>query len=175
MCNNITEVYSYNDSTMSTTSSNYAPIGYAFYNYSYVQTLIYSAEMAGLTGPISAFTFNPTNTTSSSYYTHMDVYMANVPDSNLASGFIYPDSNHVFVPVITDGNFNFTVTGWQSPHGFDTTFTWDGHSNVLFAVNRRHGSYSSSGTFAAHSTSSIRTRYIYNDGSAYNINSVSGG
>ena len=142
MCASATELYSY-DSTMSTTTSSYGPMGYSFYNYGYVQTLIDSAQMAGLTDPINAFAFSPSSTSQGSYYTHCDIYMANVPETSLSSGFIMPDTtNHRFVEVIHDGDMCYTSTGWQL-HGFDTTFTWDGHSNVLFVVNRRHGSYSS--------------------------------
>ena len=76
--------------------------------------------------------------------------------------------------MISNGTFNFTDTEWQL-HAFDTSFTWDGHSNVLFAVNRNHGSWSSAPYFCAHNTSSPKGRYAYNDNSPYNINTVSGG
>ena len=174
LCDNVVEAYSY-DSTMTSTTSSYAPMGTSFYNYGYVQTLIDSAQMAGLTDPITAFAFSPSTTSQGNYYTHIDVYMANVPESDLSSGFIMPDTTtHVFVPVVTDGDFCYTTTDWQL-HSFDTTFTWDGHSNVLFVINRRHGSYASGATFNAHNTSSVKTRYLYQDGSAYNPSTVSGG
>ncbi|MBQ6068341.1 MAG: fibronectin type III domain-containing protein, partial [Bacteroidales bacterium] len=54
LCANPTELYSY-DSTMTATTSSYGPMGYSFYNYGYIQTLIDSAQMAGLTDPINAF------------------------------------------------------------------------------------------------------------------------
>ena len=169
MCEDMADVYNY-DASMSTTTSSYGPIGYATYNYSYVQTIIDSAHMAGMTEPITAFAFNATNNTSSNYYTGMDVYMANIPESDLSSGFILPNTTtHQFVQVVSNGDFNFTDAGWQV-HAFDTTFTWDGHSNVLFAVNRHHGSWSSSTSFAAHSTSTIRTRYSYQDSGPISIN-----
>jgi hypothetical protein len=100
--------------------------------------------------------------------------MANVPESDLSSGFIHPDSNHVFIPVIGSADFTYSTTTEQL-HSFDTTFTWDGHSNVLFAVNRQHGSWTSGSSFRAHNASGSKMRYVYNDGSPYNINSVSGG
>ena len=162
MCDNVTELTSY-DSTMNATTSSYGPIGYCYYNYSYVQTLLDSATFAGLTDPITAFSFKPTNTTSSSYYNHTTVWIANVPETSLSAGAILPDDSvHIFVPVITDANFSFTDTEWQM-HPFDTAFTWDGHSNVLVSVKRDHGSYASSGSFSAHSTSTVRTRYYYQD------------
>ena len=175
MCPNATVGYNY-DNSMTPTTSSYGPIGYATYENSYVQTIIDSAHMAAFSAtPIAAFAFNATNTVSSDYYTGMDVYMANIPEDNLSSGFILPNATtHQFVQLISNGNFNFTEAGWHV-FAFDTTFTWDGHSNVLFAVNRHHGSWSSSTTFAAHSTSTIRTRYIYQDGTPYSITNPTGG
>ena len=161
--------------TATSTTSYYLPVGYSTYNYSYVQTIIDSAQMAGLLGEITAFAFHPYSTaTGSTYFTGMDVYLANVSESDLSAGFILPDSNHQFVQVISNGTFNFTDTEWQL-HSFDTSFTWDGHSNVLFAVNRNHGSWASSPYFCAHNTSSPKGRYAYNDNNPYNINTVSGG
>ena len=163
------------DPTASATTSSYSPIGYATYNYSYVQTIIDSADLASLGGDITAFAFLPTNTTSSDYYTNITMYMANVSESNLTNNFIMPDStNHVFVKVIDSANFNFTTTDWQI-HNLDTAFTWDGHSNLLIAVNREHGSWSSSTSFSAHTASVAKMRYVYQDSGPYNINTVSGG
>ena len=165
--------YNYDSSATSTTST-YGPIGYSFYNYSYTQTIVDSAFLAGITDPIVAFAFNPYNTNEGSYFTHMDVYLANVPESNLSTGFIHPDTNHQFVPVIYDADFCYTSVGWQV-HNFDTSFQWDGHSNLLVSINRRHGDYESGATFHAHNTSTAKTRYVYNDGSAYSPSTVSDG
>ncbi|MDO4217361.1 MAG: fibronectin type III domain-containing protein [Bacteroidales bacterium] len=173
LCDGATNAYNY-DSTMNSTTSSYSPIGYATYNYSYVQTIIDSAYMAELGGDITAFSFKPNSTTSSTYFTNMTVYMANVSETDLTAGFILPDSTHSFVKVIDSANFNFSTTDEQF-HLFDTAFTWDGHSNVLFAVNREHGQWSSSPSFAAHTASTAKMRYVYNDNSAYDITTVSGG
>ena len=172
LCENAFSFYSY-DSTMSATTSTHGPIGYSFYNYGYVQTIIDSAQLAGLNGDITAFAFSPANTDRGNYYTHCDLYLANVPESSL-SGFILPDSTHNFVKVIDDGDFCYSTTGWQL-HGFDTVFAWDGHSNLLVSVNRRHGSYSSGATFNAHTSSVTKSWYVYQDGSAYDPYTVMGG
>ena len=174
LCDNANYIVNY-DSTMSSSTSSYSPIGYATYNYSYVQTIIDSAYMAGLDGDVTAFSFFPTNTTANTYYTNMTVYMANVPESDLSSGFIMPDTtNHVFVKLLDSVSLNFDDAVEQT-HLFDTTFTWDGHSNVLFAVNREHGSWTSSNSFAAHTGSGSKMRYAYTDSAPYDINTVSGG
>ena len=176
LCDNAGVAQNWTSSTSSTTDY-YSPIGYSCYNYSYTQVIIDSAQLASLNGDITAFGFKPSNSASSfgSYYTHMDIYMANISESVFSSGFIYPDTtDHIFVQVMDDGNLCYTNDNWQT-FMLDTTFTWDGHSNVLFAVNRRHGVYSCSAQYEAHSASGNKMIYVYNDGSAYNINTVSGG
>ena len=174
LCDYVSQHYGYGNTT--STTDNYVPLGVSIYGYSYVQTLIDSAQMAGLTDPLNAFAFNPSTTTNGYYYNHIDVYMANVPEIDLAGGFIHPDSNHLFVPVITDGDLRYNTVGWQT-HRFDTPFIWDGHSNVLFAVNRRHGMSSNgyAASFNAHTTSNVRTRFINQSNTAYNPSTVSGG
>ena len=173
MCDNGASRLGYDPAWPATTTT-YAPMGYSFYNYSYIQTLIDSAQLAGLTDPISAMAFNPVNGTQGNYYTHMDVYLANVPETDLSTGFITPDTSHIFIQVAHDADLTYTDGGWRL-FGLDTTFQWDGHSNLLVTVNRRHGSYSSGASFNMHTTSSVRTRYLYQDGSAYNINNPTGG
>ena len=176
MCENGSFVDNYT-SSMPTTSSTYSPIGYSFYKYSYVQTIIDSAYMSNIHGSVTAFGFVPTSLISSNYFNHMTVYMANVPESDLSSGFIHPDTtDHVFVTMLTDADFSFTSTGMQV-HSFDTTFTWDGHSNVLFAVNRQHGSYNSGASFQAHTHTGagVKMRYINQDSGPFDPATVSGG
>ena len=161
-------------SSASTTTDEYSPIGYSCYNYSYTQIIIDSAQLASLNGDITAFEFKPYNSASSygSYYTNMNIYMANISESTFTSDFIHPDANHQFVQVMTNGNCNYTNDNWQTIM-LDTTFTWDGHSNILFAVNRQHGSYSCSAEYEAHYSTGNKMAYAYNDDNAYNINNAS--
>ena len=173
LCNGVSIVENFT-ATQTQTTSTYTPIGYSFYNYSYVQTIIDSAQMASVSGAVTAMAFYPTVTTAGSYFNSMEVFLANVSESNLTNGFVVPDATHQFVQVINSTSFNYTTTGWQM-HGFDTPFMWDGHSNVLVAVKRSHGSYQTGATFRAHTASASKARYVYNDDDPYNINSVSGG
>ncbi|MBP5541806.1 MAG: fibronectin type III domain-containing protein, partial [Bacteroidales bacterium] len=173
MCDNLVTADSW-DSAWSATTNNYSPIGYSFYNYTYVQTIIDAARFAEVEAEITAFAFNPAASTAGDEFNHMDVYMANVSESDLSNGFIMPDANHQFVQVLHDADLTYSTVGWQM-HSFDTAFVWDGHSNVLFAVNRRHGHYTSGASFNAHSTSVAKSRYVYTDSSPYDINTVTGG
>ncbi|MBR0170684.1 MAG: fibronectin type III domain-containing protein [Bacteroidales bacterium] len=172
MCDNAITMENF-DTTMNTTTSSYTPIGYSLYNYSYVQIIIPASSMDANGTEITALSFLPTSTTSSNYFTNMDVYMANVSENEFTD-FIHPDSAHTFVQVISNGNFNFDGTTWQT-HAFDTPFTWDGQSNVLVAINRRHGSWSSSSSFAAHTDTLYRAIYDYTDNGAFDINTAEDG
>ena len=167
LCDNGAVAMNY-DASLSSTTTSYGPIGYSYYNYSYVQTLIDSAYMASIGGAeVGYFGFNPTTVAAgSTYYTGMNIYMANVPESDLSAGWILPDdSAYIFQQVLTNDTLNFTETGWQV-FQLDTTFVWDGHSNVLVSVVRNHGSYASGPSFSAHSTGS-KMRYAYRDSSPY--------
>ena len=157
------------NSTVCTQSTSYFP-GYATYNYSYSEVILDSADIDG-SGDIVAWAFKPQNLTANTYYTNCTVYMAHTNQTNLSSGFIQDTAT--FVKVFT-GDLNFTNTEWQTIM-LDTTFTWDGHSNIVVAVDRRHGSWTSSGYFDAFSASSSKARYIYQDSGPYNIGSISGG
>ena len=166
---------------MTPTTTNYAPIGYSTYNYSYVQTIIDSAQLATLNGGsgnpavISTFAFLPlTVTEGSNEFNGMYVYMANISETDLSSGFIMPDANHHFDTVLSNGSFNFTDAEWQY-HDLDTVFTWDGHSNVLFAVNRVNGTWKSTPSFSAHQSDVAKTRYAYDDNNTFDISTVSAG
>ena len=176
LCDNPTMATNWDTTMTGGVTSSYSPIGYSFYNYSYTQTIIDSAQMAEIGGDVTAFAYYPSSTTAGSYFSNMDVYMANVPESNLTAGFIHPDStNHVFVQVLAGGDLSYTTAG-EHIVSFDVPFTWDGHSNVLFAVNRKHGSYSSGATFASHTQTAGKMRYAYQDSpGAFDINTVANG
>ena len=172
ICESAEFAYSYHPSD-SPSSSSYLPIGYSTYNYSYVQSIIDADLLSELTSPeIIALAFNPIDPTCGDYFTNIDIYMANVSETNLSSGFIMPDSNHQFVQLTHGADLTYTAGGWKLV-GFDTTFTWDGQSNILLTVNRRHGSWSSGANFNSHSTGSvIKSRYLYQDSGPYNPNTI---
>ena len=171
MCENAVIAESWN-STMSASTSSYAPMGYSTYNYTYVQTLIDSAQFADIQGDISAFAFKPSTSSTGNYFTHITIYMANVPESSLSSMILPDTTTHRFYKVIDDRNMNYTTADWQL-HSFDSNFTWDGHSNVLFAMKRDHGSWSSGASFQVHNTTNTRTLYMYQDSGPISITSPS--
>ena len=177
LCDNATTVTNF-DSTMSTGTSSYSPIGYSTYNYSYTQTIIDSAQLAGLAdaGDITAMGFSPASTSAGDYFTNITVYLTNLPDSlgDLSSSFILPSADLPFVKVIDNADFSYTTTSLQL-HGFDTTFTWDGTSRILVSVVRNHGAWTSGSSFNAHTQTSGHMRYAYTDSAPYDYTTVTGG
>ena len=175
MCDNVVTVTNF-DTTMSPVTSSYSPIGYSTYNYSYTQTIIDADQLAALAGDITAFAFSAASTSAGSYFTNMTVYMANIPDSisDLSSDFIHPSTDIEFVKVINGADFSYSSVGLQI-HGFDTAFTWDGQSNILFSVAREHGSWSSGASFNAHTQTSGKMRYAFTDSGPYDYTTVTGG
>ena len=174
MCDGVVIAQNFVDTIPGTTST-YSPMGTSFYNYGYNQIIIDSAYLAEIGGDISAIAFHPSTANKGDYYNHITVYLANIPDSlSLASSFIHPAEVGGFDTVITDRDMCYTTTDWQL-HGFDQPFTWDGHSNILVSIQRNHGSYSSGASFNAHTQPAGKGRYIYQDGSAYDPSTVTGG
>ena len=158
------------NSTVCNQSTQYFP-AYSFYDYSYTEVIIDSADLVDLTD-ITAWAFKPQNTAAgSSYLDSCTVYMAHTTQSSLSSGFIQDTTT--FVKVFT-GNLSFSNNHWQTIM-LDTVFTWDGHSNIVVAVNRRHGDYATSGYFDAFTASESKARYIYQDNTPYTVGSISGG
>ncbi|MBQ6096351.1 MAG: fibronectin type III domain-containing protein, partial [Bacteroidales bacterium] len=142
-----------------TSTTNYFP-GYSFYNYSYSEVIIPASTLSNyLTNEFKGLMFNPTVTTAGTYFTNCTIYLANTTVNSLSSGFI--DDPATFEMVFT-GNLSYTSTGWQTVE-FDDSFMWDGSSNIVVAVVRSHGSYSSGATFAAYSAGGTLGRYCYRD------------
>ena len=155
------------NSETQTTTTSYFP-AYSYYNYSVSEVLVPAEALEGL-GEIHSMQFKPTNTTSSNYYNNCEVYLANSTLTDLSGGWVQDTSLHL----VFTGSLNFTTTDWQTIT-FDTAFAYNGNSLIVL-VRRNHGSYSSSGSFAAYNPGVVLGRYIYQDGGAYTIGSISGG
>ena len=157
-------------STASTTSS-YLP-AYSLYNYSYSEVIIPSSQLedAGIT-EIKELLYMPTSTTSNTYFNNCTIYLANTTVDNLSSSF----TNSTDFEQVFAGSLNFTSANVWKSVVFDNSFTWDGSSNIVVAVKRDHGSWSSSCSFKAFTASSSLARYAYTDSAPYTMGSVTGG
>ena len=152
------------------TTTRYFP-GYSYYNYSYSEVIIPASRLTGL-GEIKGLEFKPTSLDNgSSYFTNCEIYMMNTNATSLANGFIQDTDN---LQLVFTGDLSHDNTNWQTVT-FDTSFTWNGTSNVLVAVRRNHGSYATSGYFEAFTSTDTLARYVYRDGSAYPIGEITGG
>ena len=166
------------DTTQVLTTTNYVP-GYSYYNYSYTQTLFDSTDLSALANPINGFDFHALTSTGGTHFHNCEIYLGHTDKEQFTGGdWVLIDSAALaqgqFVKVFT-GDLTYTE-GWNL-FGFDTTFTWDGHSNVVMAIKRDNGTYVSGSQFQAvqDPTGKYRTLYVFNDGSAYDPATVSGG
>ncbi len=138
------------DSTMLSGSHNAMPVGINVRPYSYVQTLVDSAHLAGLESGITALAFRPASFIEGNHMNNITVYLANVADTDMSAGPILPDAGHRFVKVIDSANLCHTATtDWQMV-SFDRPFMWDGHKSLLVAVLREDGGSSAQVTYACH-------------------------
>lgn len=143
-----------------TTTNSYLP-SYSFYCYSYTQQVYTAAELGGANELHSiAFDCASVGTPVRNYA----IYLMHVPDSvstSASTAWLPVDSaKQVFTGSVT------WETGWNVID-FDSIFHYNGIDNLAVLILDNTGSYSTSNTFHAHS-STISSRYVYNDGSAYN-------
>ena len=142
------------DTNMAYSPAGSMPIGYNGY-YSYVQTLVAPAHLAGLEEGITAMAFRPTNHQEGDHLKNVSVWLANVADTALNDGFLVPDNEHYFVKVVDSANFCHTATSdWQTIH-FDRPFRWDGQRRLLVAVLSQDSGEGMPVSYAGH--------YRYND------------
>ena len=138
------------DSTLWENTTPNMPIGFNGNPYSYVQTLIDSAHLAGLEGGITALAFRPADYIAADHQGRISVYLANVPDTAFTVGPLLPDGGHRFVKVIDSANFSHgATTDWQL-FSFDRPFMWDGRQNLLVAVLRQDGGSGLRTEYAGH-------------------------
>ena len=164
MCDDAAMATNY-DPSMHDTVSEFTPIGYSPYRYSYVQTIIDSSCMEALGGDdVVSIAFETLSGTGGNRFENMTVFMANVPENDLGAGWIVPDASHVFVKVIDSVSFNYHGAGLHH-FAFNTPFSWDGHSNVLVAVKRDDGTFDMTGLFRAHVHNATKVRFANSDSS----------
>ena len=156
----------------STNSDYLLPLN-TFYNYSFSEQIYTTAELGTIDGAINCISFQYIYGTAQTK--NIVVYMGNTNKSSF-SGNDWVPASQMFQ--VFSGTVNFTNAGpdnWVNIP-FDVPFEYDGSSNIVVAVLNNTGSYvtSSNPTFNVHSASG-KSLYLYNDGSPYNLNSLSSG
>ncbi len=169
MCGDV-EATAYDNFDTITGTTSYFP-GYSLYEYSYSEVIVPAARLVGL-GEIKGMQFNVASINSgSSNFNNCEVYLMHTTATSLTNGFIQDATN---MQLVYTGDLSQIETGWQTVT-FMTPFTWNGTDNLLVAVRRNDGNWASSGTFASFTTTDTLARYIYQDGTAYTIGSITGG
>ena len=144
-----------------------------FYNYSFSEQIYTVTDLGTINGAINCISFQYIYATPQTK--NIVVYMGNTNKSSFSGGDWVPASQMFQV---FNGTVNFTNAGpdnWVNIP-FDVPFEYDGSSNIVVAVLNNTGSYvsSSNPTFNVHPAAN-KSLYLYNDGSAYNVNSLASG
>ena len=153
----------------SSTQGNYFPTN-TYYNYSLTQQIISASELNNTSHDFNGLAVQYFYNTAITR--NMTIYLAHVPDTNLASGWITPSADILFEEVYT-GNvaWNNSGTDYWFNITFDNIFSYNGTDNILVTFVDNTGSYTSNDAhFYTHSDASTTnmSRYVYRDGSPYN-------
>ena len=153
-----------------TDQGNYLPTQ-TYYNYSITQQIIPAESLQNAAHDFNSMAFQYFYSTS--YTRNMDIYLAHVPDTNLANNWISPSDDIVFT-LVYSGNIVWENSGtdyWKEIT-FDNVFSYNGNDNILITVIDKTGSYNSSASkFYTHSDASTTSmsRYLYNDNNPYSL------
>ncbi len=143
-----------------------------FYKYCVSETIIDSAELAVLgSTEIISVAYEYAYTTASTAKTNVSIYMANTSVSSFAtsSDIVAKDSTW---KLVYTGNLN-CEEGWNM-FRLDSSFTWDGHSNLMIIVDDNSGAYgTSSQVFRTTTTTSNKTLVYYSDTYDPDVNNLS--
>ena len=141
-----------------TETSYYIPVN-NYYNYSYTQQIFLSSEMGGENN-LSSVSFEYAGSSPSTAKTNCVIYLGHTNQSSFSSS-----SDYIPVTDLTQvysGNLN-CHQGWNT-FTFDTTFHYDGISNLVLVVDDNSSDFDgSSYVFKNHTTSANRTLYFYED------------
>ena len=141
-----------------TTTSSYLP-SYSFYNYSYTQQVYLASELNG-PNTFHSISFN-CSSLSSSPTRNYQIFLMHTNQTGPTSAWLPADS----AKLVYTGNVTWH-TGWNVID-LDSVFEYDGISNLALLVLDNTGSYVGTNSFLTHTSTSV-SRYVYNDGSAYN-------
>ena len=144
-----------------TTTTTYLPTN-TLYDYSYTQQLFTSSEFNGAT-VLNSVTFYQTSTYNMTR--DIDIYLAETSQSTLSSATAIPLSN---LTLVYSGEYTF-VQG-ANTIVFDSSFAYNGTSNIVLAVDDNTGDYTSTITWRGHSAPS-KAIYKYQDNNDLNPSS----
>lgn len=141
-------------------------LGAGFYRYSLSETIIDSAEMAAAgfnaSTAITGLMFHMDAVSASPKFDSMVVYLGNTAVSEFSSTTAFVNVDTMNFVKVYRGSFNPMQVGWNAIQ-LDTTFLWDGHSNVILVVDRNDGAFQNGNVFTTSATPGYKTIYTYSD------------
>ena len=148
-----------------TSTTGYIPF-YCFYNYSISQQLFTAAELeeAGVTrAPFTSLSWNATSVNGNNQQ-GLTIWMANVEQTAVTA----TNPLATTMTKVYEGSMN-PVVGWNEFVFNQGSFAWDGTSNVLILFQRTNGAWASGTNWQCDNAGFTAGAYLYNDGSAYNV------
>ncbi len=131
------------------------------YKYTLSETIIDSAELAGMT-TISAIAYNYVYATAMTDKTNVTIYLQPTNKSVFSANTDIVALDSTTAVQVYSGDLNCSQ-GWNY-FSFDAPYIWDGHSNLLVIVDDNSFDYNSSSyTFAKSPTTGYKTITYYSD------------
>lgn len=144
------------------------------YRYSYCEVIVDSADLAPLAGhTIEYWAFMPQTVADGSLLNEQcAVYMGHTSHSGLNSGLLQnlgADFQEVYV-----GSLNFSEAGEWRIVQLQQPFEWDGHSNIVVAVNRASQQFGQPCRFVAWRNTGIdmKARYVCSDDAPFVLGTI---
>ena len=140
------------------TSNNTYLWGYSFYNNNLTEQLYLHSEMGGAL-QIYGMSIEVANVAQNR---QVNIYLAHT-NENALNSWVQPSD----LTLVWSGTSNYH-TGWNDIT-FTTPFQYNGSDNLLLIMVDHVSSYYSGNSVKAHSCTSNVSRYVYNDGTTYNV------
>ena len=138
----------------------YTPLN-NYYNYTLTETIIDSAELAGV-GDLVAVAYSYAGTASSTMKTDVDIWLQPTTKTAFSSNTDLDVLDTTIAVKVYSGDLNCDP-GWNY-FAFDTLYTWDGHSNLMVIVDDNSGDYDGNTyTFNNSACSGYKTLVWYSD------------
>ena len=126
-------------------------------DYGYAQQIYDSADLGGPKN-LSAIAFNYRGSRAMTVKSNCTIYLANVSQSTFVPNQISTLLSDTLLTQVYAGSLN-CVPGWNI-FPFDTTFHYDGHSNLLVAIDDNSGNNVSGANFSTHATTGDKSAVI---------------
>ena len=143
-----------------TATSSYAPVN-NYFRYTLSETIIDSTELLGI-GEISAVGYYYNYSTAMTAKTDVTIWLQPTTKSAFSSSSDVVALDTTIAVQVYSGSLNCSQ-GWNF-FTFDTTYTWNGHGNLMVIIDDNSNAYnSSSHTFGTSACSDNKTLVYYSD------------